>query len=801
MRALWQDVRYGVRALAKSPGFTAVAALSLALGIAGTTAIFSVIDQVLLRPLPFAEPERLVIVWENDRLRGTQRERASMPDFLDFRAQARVFDALSAWQSADLTLTGQAEPERVVVGRVSANFFEMLGAKPLLGRTFAADEEQAGKHRVAVLSHKLWQQRFGANPNVLSGAITLDLDAQPYTVIGVMPPEGRILGNQDDLWIPASPIPNDKFRGIHGTRVYARLKPGVSREQAQSEMTTIMRRLEEQYRDDNEGRGAVVVPLHEELVGDLRQPLLILFGAVGLVLLIACVNVANLLLVRGSARQREIAIRAALGAGRGRMIRQLLMENIPLAALGAAAGVVLSVWGVELLRAAGPQDIPRLERASVDARALGFALAVSAAIWFIFSLWPAVKVSAAPSLRASTSRPRAAASRLLVVSEVGLAALLLIGAGLLIRSFWRLLSIDPGYDPKNVLALSLQLSPTRYPFPKGWPILEWSQVTRFQDQLLEKVKALPGVESAALGTSTPLTGGWTTRMTIAGRPAPPPGQQDEPNLRLISEDYFRVARIPLRIGRVFSPQDDDRRPKVGIVNESFVRRYFPAEDPLGHRVNVYGVERQIIGVVANEKFAGLTRETPPAVYLPYRQNPLSSMTLMVRTAQDPLALSSAVQKEVSSLDRDLALFDVMTLEQALSLALAQRRFTMLLLAVFAATALALAAIGLYGVVAYWVTRRTGEIGVRMALGAQPGHVLGLVLIQGFRLAVIGVAAGALGAAALTRFLKSQLFGVTTTDPLTFLSVPILLLVIALAACYLPARRAARVSPMVALRYE
>jgi len=799
MTGFLEDLRHGLRLLRKSPGFTAVAALTLALGIGGTAAIFSVVDRVLLRPLPFPEPDRLVMIFENDRLRGTARELASMPDFEDFRAQATVFESLSARQSGDRTITGERDPERVVVARVSASFFPMLGVKPLLGRAFSPDEQIAGKDRVVLLSHGLWQRRFGADRGVVGRPLTID--GEPHTVIGVLAPDGRIPSGTEDAWTPLSPAPTDQFRGVHNTRVHARLKPGVSLAQAQAEMTAIMRRLEEQYPDDNQGRGAVVLPLDEFLVGDLRAPLNVLLGAVGCVLLIAVVNVANLLLARGAAREKEIAIRSALGAGRGRLVRQLLAENLPLAAIGAALGVLLAAWGIDLLRASGPQDIPRLEQAGLDARALGFSAAVSALTWFFFSLWPALRAAAASSLRVSSWRPRAAASRVLVIAEVGLAAILLIGSGLLVRSFWRLLAVDPGYDPKNVLALSLQLPAARYPAPKGWPILEWPQATRFQDQLLEQVKALPGVESAALGIASPLDGGWTTRMTIAGRPAPPPGKQDEPYLRLVGQDYFRVNRIPLCSGRPFAPQDDDRHPKVGMVNESFARRYFPTENPLGQRVNVFGVERQIVAVVGNEKFAGLSRETPPAMYLPYRQNPLSAMTLLVRVAGDPLALAPAVQKQIWAIDRDLAPFDVMSLEQGLALILAQRRFSMLLLAAFAATALALAAVGLYGVIAYWVGRRTQEIGVRMALGADRGEVLRLVAGQGLRLSLIGALAGSAAAAGLTRFLQSQLFGVTASDPLTFLTVPLLLLAVALVACYLPARRATRIEPTVALRYE
>ncbi len=683
------------------------------------------------------------------------------------------------------------------MGFTTGNLFSVLGTRALLGRTLLESDSAPGAADVVVLSEGYWRSRFGADPGVVGQ--TLRLNGETSTVVGVMPVSVQIPPGAS-LWAPFTLDDMRTARGRYLT-VVGRLREGVSLAQARDEMARLGEALAAEHKERNAGWTVNVQPLHADLVRLVRPGLVLLLLAVAVLLLIACVNVANLLLVRATAREREMAIRTALGAGRGRVVRQVLTENILLAGLGAGWGVLLAAWGIDLLRSAGPQQIPRLELVAIDERVLGFTLAITALTWAVFSLWPAARSAALPSLRVVAWRPRSAASRVLVISEMALAALLLIGAGLLVRSFARLLAVDPGYDPKNVLALSLQLPPARYPAPKGWPILEWPQVSRFQEQLLEQAKALPGVESAALGISTPLDGGWTTRMTIAGRPAPPPGQQDEPYLRLVSEDYFRVARIPLRAGRGLTPHDDDRRPKVGLVNESFVRRYFPTENPLDQRVNVYGVERQIVGVVGNEKFAGLGRETPPAMYLPYRQNPLGSMTLIVRTAGDPLALAPALQKRIWSIDRDLAPFDVMSLEQGLSLALAQRRFTMLLLGVFAATALALAAVGLYGVIAYWVSRRTQELGVRMALGASRGEVLRLVVGQGLRLSVVGAALGAAAAFPLARFLKTELFGVSVTDPATFAVVPLVLIAVAAAACYIPARRATRVEPMAALRYE
>jgi putative ABC transport system permease protein len=804
MQALWQDLRYGFRMLAAHPGFTAVAALTLALGIGANTAIFTVVDAVLLRGLPYNDPNRLVMVWENDRLRGTRLERASAPDFMDFRAQAQVFEGLSGWQSPDLTITGEGEPERLVAARVSANYFSLLGVRPLAGRGFLPEEEQVGRDKAVVLSQGLWQRRFGADRSVLGKSITLD--GESFTVVGVMPAEARIPLNPEELWIPLAFQGSDLFRGVHRLRVFGRLKPGVTLLQAQTEMSGIMRRLEQTYPDDNLGRGAVVVALHEQLVGDSRPALLILYGAVGLVLLIACLNVANLLVARASARGKEIAIRAALGAGRWRVIRQLVTENLALAALGACGGLLLAAWGVDLIRVAGPKDLPRLEQAGMDPAVLSFALAISLLTWVVFSLAPAINLSA-PSLHEALKEGgrggagRQPLRRFLVISETALAMVLLVGAGLLIRSLSRLAQVDPGYDPRNVLTMSLQLPPARYPMPKVWPILKWPQAANFQERLLEKVKARPGVESAALAYSTPASASWTTRMTIVGRPEPPPGEQDEMHFRPVSEEYFRTARLPLEKGRDFTPQDDGRHPLVGIINQSFARRYFAGQDPIGQRIKIYDVARQIVGVVADEKFLGLQMETPPAVYLPFRQNLLNMMSLIVRSSGDPMRLAPGIQRDIWSLDGNLAVFDVTTLEQALATSLAQRRFTMILLGGFAGVALLLAAVGIYGVVSYSVSRRTREIGIRMALGAQKQEMVRLVVGQALRLSLLGVLAGSAGAAGLTGFLKSQLYGVSAIDPATFVAVAVLLTLVALAAAWLPARRATRVDPMVALRYE
>ena len=798
------DLRYGLRVLARNPGFTAVAVLCLALGIGASTAIFTVVNAVLLKPLVFPDPDRLVMVWENDRLRGTQLERASAPDFLDFRAQATVFEGLSAWQSMDLTVTGAVEPERLVAARVSANYFTLLGVKPLMGRWFAPEEEQAGRDKMVILSQGLWQRRFGSDRGVLGRTVTLD--GVNFVVIGVAPAEGRVPSNPEVLWVPLVFQGSDLYRGVHRLLVYGRLKPEVTLQRAQAEMTAIMGRLEQAYPNDNLGRGAVVTGLHSQLVNEARPALLILHGAVGLLLLIACVNVANLLLMRASGRRKEIAIRAALGAPRRRLVRQLLTENLVLAALGASVGLLAAFWGVDLIRSAGPADVPRLDQAVIDLRVPGFTLLSTLLCWMVFSFAPAIRSSEPGLLHTLKGATGSGAGRrrlrhFLVISEAALAMVLLVGAGLLIRSLWRLARVDPGYDPRNVLTLGLQLPPSRYPMPKQWPIVDWPQAAAFQDRLLEKLKAEPAVQWAALAYGAPGSATWTTRMTVVSRPEPPPGKQDEVHFRPVSGDCFRAIRLPLVKGRGFTARDDGRHPQVAVVNEAFVRRYFPDQDPVAQRISLYGVARKIIGVAGNEKFLGLAQEAPPAAYLPLRQNLLNVMSVIVRTSGDPMRLARSIERNVWSLDSNLAVYDVVTLEQALSTSLAQRRFTIILLAGFAGMALLLAAVGIYGVIGYSVSRQAREIGIRTALGAEPRRMLALVTGEVLRLSLAGALAGAAGAAVLTRLLESQLYGVGATDPVTFGSVTVLLLLVGLLASLLPARRATRVDPAVALRYE
>jgi ABC-type antimicrobial peptide transport system permease subunit len=779
MRGIWQDIRQGGRLMRRSPGFAAVAVATLALGIGANAAVFSLLREALLRPLPLAAPERLVAVFENDRLRQTTRERASFPDFVDFRAQAQSFAALAAWQASDRTLTGAGEPERLVVARVSPNYFQMLQVAPLLGRDLAGDDD-----RVVLLSEGLWRRRFGGDTGAVGRGLILD--GESFTVVGVIPDRARLPFQSEEIWTALVAGERDRFRGVHNTRVYGRLQPGVRVDQAQAEMTAIMSRLERAYPEDNEGRGAVVIPLAELAAEEVRPALLALQAAVGFVLLIGCANVANLLLARAVAREREMKIREWLGAGRRRIARQLLAENLPVAAAGGALGVLLAYWAVDGLRAWGAQAMPGLEKAAVDLRVLGFAAAVTLGAWLLAGVGSWVV---------------GVGGRALVVLETALAMILLVGAGLLLRSFENLAAVDPGFDPRGLVALSVQLPEARYPVPEKWPYLIWPQVTGFQNRLLDQVRALTGVESAALGFYTPMSGGWTTRFTISGRPAPPPGQQEEAHFRVVSEGYFETTRVAVGQGRPFLADDDERHPKVAVVNESFARRYLAGEAALGMRVRMYGVEREIVGVAANEKFLGLSRETPPAVYLPYRQNPLAGITLVVRSAGDPLRLAPALERTIRSLDADLAVYDVMGLEKALDATLSPRRFTMGLVTGFAGTALALAVLGVAAVLGFAMSRRRREIGVRIAVGATPRAVERLVVGEGLRLVGLGALLGLLAALGLMRFLESQLFGVGAWDPGTLAAAVAVLLLAALLASWVPARRAARTDPVVALRSE
>jgi putative ABC transport system permease protein len=805
MRTLYEDIRFAARALARRPVFAAVVALTLALGIGGNVALFSVVDGVLLRPLPYADPDRLVILWENDRLRGTDKEPASAPDYLDFVQMNRSFEALAGRERLDRTLGTLAEPVRVSSARVSANYFSLLGVRPVVGRTFLPEEERLGNDRVVVLTEGLWREHFGADPRIIGERVLLDGEAS--TLVGVVPAEARLPGLGEELFEPLAFGPVDQFRGRHNLRVFARLKPEATVGSAQADMTSVMKRLEEMYPDDNLGRGAWVRSLQDEVVGDSRHALLLLFGAVGLLLLMACASVANLILTRGVSRERELAIRTSLGASPLRLFRHLLTESLLLAGLGGAAGALLAVWLLGLVRGLGP-ELPRLKEVSVDGRALAFAVAASLLSVLVFGVLPA--------LRGARRRPQAGlqeggrtsgtasslrARRSLAAFEVAAAVVLVVGAGLLVRSFWKLQRVDPGYDPRGLLLAKVSLSGPGFAFPKSWPVNDWPAQSAFTETLATRLEANPAVRSVAFAHQGPTDPGWTTRVTVEGRPAPTPGEQDEASFRPVSASYFHTLGIPLVRGRDFGHMDGPGRPLVAIVNDAFVARHLPGEDPVGHRISVFGLPREIVGVVRSERFRGLEAGSAPAMYLPLAQNPQPAITVVLHATGDPLDLAPALREAVRGLDPTLALFELGSAEQALARSLEERRFTLLLLGAFAAVALALAAVGIYGVVSFAVSERTREMGVRIALGAEPRHVFRMVVRQGLGLSSAAIAAGTVLALAFGRVMERLLFGVEARDPATFAAVAVLLLATAFTACAVPALRATRVDPTTALRAE
>jgi len=802
MAGLFQDLRYGARTLMKNPAFTLAAVLTLALGIGANTAIFSVVNAVLLRPLPYEDPERLVMIYETNLAKGWPQFSVSPPNFADWSEQSRVFDGMTGFRGAAFNLTGVAEPERISGMFVSKRFFGMVGVRPLLGRTFTPDEDEPGKENRAVLAYGLWQRRFGGDLGIVGKPLTLNGDA--YTVVGVMP-AGFALPRDTEIWAPLSFRPGEmKQRGSHYMSVLARLKPGVTLETAQTEMSAIAGRLEKEYPDSNSGWGARVVPLLEQAVAGIRPALLTLLGAVGFVLLIACANVANLLLARAEARRREMAVRAALGAGRPRLIRQLLTECVLLALVGGGLGLLLAVWGIDALRALEPADLPRLKEIRVDLAVLGFTAAASLVTGLIFGLAPAIQISRTDlnvtlreGERGSGGSSRGRVRGALVVAEIALALVLLIGAGLHLRSLHELQGVDPGFDTANLLTMRVSLPGSKYS--------AGAQGVSFYRQALERLDGLPGVRSAAAVSSLPLSDyDLIFTFHVEGRPPLPPSEQVSADWHAVSRDYFRTMGIPLVRGRFFTERDDASAPRVAIINETMARRTWPGEDPIGRRISIgIGPEalREVVGVVKDVKQSGLDADIAMQVYEPYPQQAWQSMFFVLRAESVPEDLSASARRAILDVDKDQPVFGIRTMDQILSGATAQRRFNMLLLCLFAAVALALAAVGVYGVIAYSVAQRTHEIGIRMALGAQRRDVLGMVARQGLPLAVMGIASGLAGAAAVTRLMTSLLFGVSATDPATVTATALLMAAVAALACYIPARRATKVDPMTALRCE
>lgn len=805
---LGQDLRFAGRQLWKSPGFTLVAVLTLALGIGATTAIFSIVYGVLLRPLPFEAPERLVRPFFVDPS-GERHGAFSPPNFLDFKAASRALADVTSIENGTLNLSGDgSEPERLQAALVGANFFKVLGLHPLKGRTFAPGEDRPGAPRVAVVSEKLWERRFGRDAGLVGRSLTLN--GQPYTVVGILR-RGAQLPSAGDVWVPKVFSPQElKQRGAVYFAAIGRLAPGVTLRKARAEAEVIGRRLSTQYPEANASyfKAMSIESLEERMLGDTRKPLLILLGAVGFVLLIACVNVANLLLVRAAAREGEIVIRAALGAGRGRIVRQLLTESLVLALVGGAAGAALAIWITKMLVTLGPRGIPRLDQARVDGVALLFALGISLLAGALFGLAPALQTSRTDlsgvireGTRGSKGRTGTRARGLLVIVEMALAVVLLAGAGLLIRSFARLQNVDSGFQTEHVLTFNLQLPEGKYS--------DGSKLRAFTTALVERLEHLPGATAAGVTAyGLPLTAeDFTLSFSVAGRPPAPPGKEEALRVATATPDYFRILGIRLVRGRELSPQDRDGGQQVVVINEAAARRFFPGEAPLGQRIDlgwkVDGVARGgvVVGIVAGFKQDALEKEIEPQVFLPYDQAPLESLSVVLRSSGAPEALASAVRPTVCSLDPDLPVYGLQPLAGLIATSTSQSRFYMLLLGGFAAIALVLAAVGIYGVIAYAARQRTQEIGIRMALGASRDRVLRMVVGQGMVLVLIGGAVGLLGAFAATRGMRSLLFEVSASDPATYAGVALVLMAVAALAAYLPARRAARTEPNLALRGE
>ena len=818
METLLQDLRYGIRMLTKKPGFTAVAVLALALGVGANSAIFSVVNGVVLRALPYKNPESLMMVWSRrvslQAATGSSEFPVSAADFLAWRDQNQAFTQIAAFHSQPFNITGAGEPEFLGGVRSSADLFSLLGIEAQLGRTFLPEEDQPGAGHVVIISHGLWERRFGSDPQIIGQKLTLNDD--PYTVVGVMPagfqfprkgemPAGYQFPRQAELYTPLAWTPVQAGnRGRNFLAVVARLKPEVTLAQAQVDMDAIAGRLTEQYPQSNTNKDVLLVPLHQQVVGKVRTALLVLLGAVGFVLLIACANVANLLLARAASRQKEIAIRTALGASRSRIVRQLLTESILLALTGGTLGLLLSMWGIDLLVAISPANLPRVDAISVDARVFGFTLAVSLLTGIVFGLVPAIQASKPDVNEALKEGGRASSTghnrfrSVLVASEVALSLVLLIGAGLMIRSFVRLLNEGPGLNPENVLTLDVGLLRTKY---------TGAQQVAFFQQVIERMRALPSVKSAGAVYPLPLSGAEEGMgFGIEGRPPAAPGESFIAGPRCVSPDYFNVMGIALLRGRELSERDGMDTPRVLVINEAMAARYFSDEDPIGKRVafdQLNGAPnwREIVGLARDVKHSALDSKPQPEMYIPFTQFPSFFMTLVVRASGDPRNLVTAARAEVLAVNKNQPISNVHTMEELLSNSIAQRRFNMLLLSIFAGAALLLAAVGIYGVMSYSVAQRTHELGVRMALGAPTSHVLTLVVKQGMTLSLAGVGIGLAAAFALTRILASLLYGVSATDPLTFSMIALLLASVSLVACYLPARRATKVDPMIALRYE
>ena len=807
MQFFWQDIRYGFRTLLRNPGFCVVAILALALGIGPNTAIFTMVNAVLLRPLPLPEPNRVVMIWSTLLKSGFDQMPVSGADYLDFKKEATSFEQMSAAFAIPeygLNVSGVGEPERVPAANASREFLPALGIKPIAGRNFLEDEDRPGGSPAVLISNAYWQRRFHSDPSAIGRTLTVDGVAR--TIVGVVPHElGQIVAV--DLWLPTAIDPSKPDRGNHNYGIVALLKPGVSAAQARAEMTVIAQRLEKAYPATNSGWGISLSPLSEMFAGRVRPVLIILLGAVGLLLLIACANLANLLLARAATREKEVSVRAALGAGRARLVRQLLTENLVLSAAGGLLGLLLAVWSVHILRSIMPDMLPLLQHMSVDLPVLAFTAILSLVTGVLFGLVPAWKSSQTDlntTLKEAAGRSEGAGGTYrirgaLLAGEVALAVLLSVSAGLLLRSFSRVVAVSPGLRIGNVLTMTLNLPDAKYDTA--------GKRANFYKELTRRVQAVPGVRSAGAVLFLPLRVSilsfrvGVSSFVVEGAPAIPESQEPTADYRMATPGYFDTMGIALRQGRFFDDHDDREAKRVAIINETLSRQRFAHENPLGRRIRIGGQLREIVGVVADHKLYGLDASIEPAVYVPHMQAASAFMSLAVRTEGDPAAMAPAIRREILKLDPEQPVSNVRTMDQVLSDSLMLRRVSMMMLTVFATLALTLATVGIYGLTAYAVSRRTHEIGLRVALGASQSQILRLVLVRGLVTSSLGAAVGVAAAFELTRMLSGLLYGVTATDPLVFTGVPLLLIAVSVIASYMPARKALGIDPLVALRYE
>jgi putative ABC transport system permease protein len=807
MNSIIKDVRFAVRGLLKHPGFAAIAVITLALGIGGSTSIFTVVDAALLRGLPYKSPDRLYHLWEQTPKSEYPKREFSYPDYQDYQ-QNNAFGGLAAYTGGGAILSGYGDPESLNAARVNAAFFSVLGVDPIIGRTFQTGEDTPGAPKTTVLTYGLWQRRFGGDTSIVGRAVTLN--GESYTVIGVLPSSFHFALQPAQLFLPYQPTRNQlAYRFMHGTNLIGRLKPDKSVSEAQSELNIIAGRIEKEYNDSHAGITTKIVPLQEEIVGNVRPILFVLLAAVGFVLLIACANVASLLLTRSLSRQKEVAIRSALGASRWRVVRQLLTESILLSLVGGAAGLLIAYWGVPALVAVLPQSqlnaMPFLESLHINSGVLAFSFGLSLLTGVIFGLAPALQSSRLDLNEALKEGGRqtsiGAGTRLrsaMVVTEIALAVVLLIGAGLMMKSLLRLLQTNIGFETDNLLTMAVILPPAKY--------TEENQQINFNDQLRQRVQSLPGVKGAGTVDILPVNSGNTTRFYVDGDPIPAPGKEIEANIRNVSEDYFKTLGVPLIAGRFFDERDKSGATTVVIIGKTVADRVFAGRDPIGRRLKYSSIEAEgdvVVGVVGDVKITGVDEPLKPVLYYPFRQSSSIFASLVTRTNSDPNSVAGAIRNEIRNLEPDAAILNVRTMDDMIAQTPASfmRRFPALLISIFAGVALLLASIGIYGVVSYSVSQQTHYIGVRMALGAKPSDILKMVLKQGLLLALLGVAIGVVAAFGLMSLLSALLYQVSTKDASTFGIVTGTLFAVALLACYLPARRAMKLDPLVALRYE